>query len=98
CSTILSSNSGEEPLLDDERHEQVAVAVLVEQNGHLVAVVALHGSLATAVAGHAGADREWLGRGLRGCVPPVVVARTARAGVVLAEVRKQERAPAPAVL
>ena len=52
--------------MDDERHEEVAVAVFVEQDGDLVAVVALHGPLAPAVAGDAGADRERRGRGLRG--------------------------------
>src|ERR1700733_6020162 len=95
---MSSSSGGEQPPLDDEGHEQVAVAVFVEQHGHLVAVVALHGSLAPAAAGHAGADREWLGHGLRGYVPAVVVARATRADIVLAEGRKQKRAPAPAVL
>ena len=35
---------------EDQRDEQVAVAVVVEQDGQLVAVVALHGSLPPALA------------------------------------------------
>src|SRR3712207_999813 len=70
----------QEAALDRERHEQVAVAVLVEEHGDLFAVVALHGSLAPAVAGHAGADRERHARGRRDrCAAAVVVARAARA-------------------
>jgi len=44
--------------LQDQRHEQLAVAVLVEQHRDVVAVVALHRALAPALAHHARAHRE----------------------------------------
>jgi hypothetical protein len=46
---------------EHEREQQVAVSVLVEEHGELVAVVALNGAFAPALAQDAGADREWLG-------------------------------------
>src|ERR1700754_4250069 len=88
----------QEPAFDHERHQEVAVTVVVEQHGDLVAVVALHGPLAPAIVGHAGPNRERLGAGLGRWEAQVVVARATRAGVVLPEVREQERAPAPRVL
>jgi RimJ/RimL family protein N-acetyltransferase len=44
--------------LEDQRHEQLAVAVLVEQHRDVVAVVALHRAPTPALAHHARAHRE----------------------------------------
>src|SRR5215475_6165433 len=92
------SDATKKPPLDDERHEQVVIAVLVEEDGHLVAVVALHSALAPMVARNTLADGERLVRRLRHTGCEVVVAVPARAGIVLAEVREQERAAAAGVL
>src|SRR5580693_9985873 len=82
-----------------DRHEQLTVAVLVEQHGDLVAVVPLHRALAPALAHDACAHGErdlsrpnlsrpnLSGRGIDG--PEVVVAVPAGAAVVLAEVGQQ---------
>src|SRR4051794_25314494 len=48
----------QETASDHERHEQVAVAVVVEEHRELIAVVALHGPRAPPLADDAGADRE----------------------------------------
>src|SRR5215831_14988389 len=95
----MHSGAAEQLALDDERDEQVAIAVLVEEHRQLVAVVALDGPLAPPLAPDALADRERLG-GWRLVDPggQVVVAVAAPAGVVLAEVREQERAAAALVL
>src|SRR4029077_17188521 len=88
----------EQGALEDDRYEQLAVAVLVEQHRDVVAVVALHRALTPALAQHARAHRErhlgrrgfgWPGSGRRGL--GVVVAVPAGARVVLPEVREQER-------
>src|SRR5208282_3884536 len=49
----------EEAAFQHDRHEQLAVAVLVEQHGDLVAVVPLHRALAPALAHDACAHGEW---------------------------------------
>ena len=49
--------------LEHERHQKVAVAVVVEEHGELVAVVTLHSALAPALAADPLADRERLGAG-----------------------------------
>src|SRR3984893_7981568 len=77
---------------------QVTVAVRVEQHRDLVRVVALHRAIAPAVAhdsrayGKRDVDRHgfW--------VSEVVVAVAAGTGIILPEVREQERAPAAGVL
>src|SRR6185437_5609679 len=99
-----TSRGPQQPALADHRHVQLAVAVLVEQHGDLVAVVALHGARAPALADHPGADGEGYvrrdGRRRRPGRGPllVVVAVAAEVREVLAEVRQQERAPAAGVL
>src|SRR5436305_13184355 len=92
------SDATRQPPLDDERHQQIVIPMLVEEDGHLVAVVALHRALAPAVARDTLADRERLVRRLIGAGSAVVVAVPPRAGIVLAEVREQDRAPAARVL
>src|SRR5437762_225073 len=92
------SDATKQPALDDERHQQIVIPMLVEEDGHLVAVVALHRALAPAVARDTLADRERLVRRLSGGGSAVVVAVPAWAGIVLAEVREQERAAAARVL
>src|SRR6476661_9691233 len=89
----------QQPSFEDDRDGEIAVAVVVEEDGYLVAVVAQHGSVAPAFASHPSADRVRLGRrhGRRGA-GEVVVAIAARARVVLAEVGEDERAPAALVL
>src|SRR4029079_129314 len=83
---------------DDERDEQVAVAVLVEEHRQLVAVIALDGSFAPALARDPLADRERRVRDLFEGGGEVVVTVPARWLVGLAEVREQERPPAAGVL
>src|SRR6266404_1522307 len=89
--TVRLSDGLQQLSLEHEREQEVAVSVLVEEDGELVAVVALNGAFAPAVAQDAGADREWL-RGVRrwGACWVVVVAAAAWPGVVLAEVGEQE--------
>src|SRR5689334_14009545 len=87
---VIASSRQQEASLDDKGHKQVAIAVLVEQHGQLVAVVALYGAFAPAVASHPAADRKRLGSSGRPDACLVVVAVPARAAVVLAEVREQE--------
>src|SRR5262249_30305283 len=95
---LSHSSPSKQLTLHDKRHEQVVVAVLIEEDGHLVAVVPLDGALAEAVTRDALADRERLGRGLRRARLAVVVAVLAGPGIVLAEVGEQERAPTAGVL
>jgi hypothetical protein len=88
----------EEPPLEHERHEQVAIPVVVEQNGHLVPVVALDRAFAPPVAGDASADGERLAPAFFGNLRAVVVAMSAGTRVELAEVGEEKRAAAAGVL
>src|SRR5690348_14678776 len=88
----------QEPAFEHDRHEQLAVAVFVEEHRDLVAVVTLHRALAPALAHHSRAHGE---RDLGACglgVCEVVVAVSARAGIVLPEVGEQEGTAAAGVL
>src|SRR5690242_14139748 len=84
--------------VEDDRQEHLAVAVLVEQHGDLVAVVTLYRARAPALTLHARAHRERDPGGRGGGRPEVVVAVPARAGVVLPEVGQQERPAAAGLL
>ena len=59
--------------LEHDRKQEVAVSVLIEEHGELVAVVALNGAFAPAIAYDASADHEWLGSGRRRGMRCVVV-------------------------
>src|SRR5487761_133568 len=84
----------EEAAFQRDRHGQLAVAVLVEQYGDLVAVVPLHRALAPALAHDACAYREWDLSWRSLGLPEVVVAVPAGAGVVLPEIGQEERSTA----
>src|ERR1700733_12210364 len=80
-----------------DRHGEVAVAVVIEEDGHLVSVVALDRALSPPLAADARTDPEWrLGLYARGTLT-VVVTGSAWTFVVLPEVAQQERAPASRV-
>ena len=88
---VRPSDGPQQSSLEHERDQEVAVSVVVEEDGELVAVVALNGAFAPALAQDAGTDGEWLGGGRgRGARWVVVVAAAAWPGVVLAEVGEQE--------
>src|SRR5215475_8598683 len=88
----------QEIAFEQDRHEQLAVAVFVEQHRDLVAVVTLHRALAPALAHdpRAHGERDLGARGLG--VREIVVTVPAGAGVVLPEVGEQERTAAAGVL
>src|SRR4029077_11090330 len=80
----------QEAAFEQDRHEQLAVAVFVEEHRDLVAVVTLDRALAPALAydPRAHGERDFGRRGLG--VREIVVAVPARAGIVLPEVGQQE--------
>src|SRR5262249_18596021 len=96
CATARSVP--EEAAFEHNRYEQLAVAMFIEQDRDLVAVVALHRAHTPALARDPRADGE-RDPGPRGLgVRRVVVAVPAGARVVLPEVGEQERTPAAGVL
>jgi len=88
----------EQSSLHDERQEQVAVAVVVEEHRQLIAVVALHRSFSPSLTDDSCADCVWLVVPCDNGWSRVVVAVAARPCVALSEVREQERAAALGVL
>src|SRR5258708_7618229 len=77
-------------LLEEYRHEEIPIAVVVKENRHLISVVSLNRTLAPVLGGYARPDREGL-LPVRGCgTLKVVVTVTARTRVVLPEVGQEE--------
>lgn len=76
--------------LEQRRHEEIPIAVVVKENRHLISVISLNRALAPVLGGDAGPDREGLlpvwGRGAL----KVVVTVTAGTWVVLPEVGQEE--------
>jgi hypothetical protein len=77
-------------LLEERRHEEIPIAMVIKENRHLVSVVSLNRALAPVLSSDARPDREGLlpvwGRGAL----KVVVTVPARTWVDLAEVGQKE--------
>src|SRR3954452_6029071 len=89
----------QEPALRHQLHRQRLVAHGLEQDHHLVAVVALHHPLPPVGMDHGPTRRKGLGRAVRDAVAGVAVVTVAARWIeLLAEVAEDEVAPAVLVL